>query len=292
MSGMNQDATVNAGDIARLVDVGRAAVSNWRRRHEDFPQPVGGTAASPLFSLHEVEEWLLRNGKGIQVSLADRTWQRLRAAGDDLRLGALVASAGALLLGQVPAELNGELAALITELADERGPAAAFEFLCARYQEAHSRRLFTTPTELATLMVELVVPTNGTVLDPACGLGTLLLAAPPGCTPLGQELHDTSAAIATARLLLADTPATVVAGDTLRADGFAGELADAVVCDPPFNERAWGYDELTSDPRWEYGLPPRGESELAWVQHCLTHTRPGGLTAVLMPVAAASRRPG
>ncbi|HVV24764.1 MAG TPA: SAM-dependent methyltransferase, partial [Pseudonocardiaceae bacterium] len=95
---MSQDATVNAGDIARLVDVGRAAVSNWRRRYGDFPQPVGGTASSPLFSLHEVEEWLRRNGKTYEVSLADRTWQRLRTAGDDLRLGALVAAAGALLL--------------------------------------------------------------------------------------------------------------------------------------------------------------------------------------------------
>jgi hypothetical protein len=53
-----------------------------------------------------------------------------------------------------------------------------------------------------------------------------------------------------------------------------------------------GLPELTNDARWEYGLPPRGESELAWVQHCLAHTRPGGLAAVLMPPAAAARRPG
>src|SRR5215472_14254148 len=110
------DATVNTGDIARLVDVGRAAVSNWRRRHDDFPQPVGGTASSPLFSLHEVEEWLRRNGKTFQVSLADRVWQRLRAAGDDLRLGDLVAEAGAMLTGE-PAMLDADL----SELADERG---------------------------------------------------------------------------------------------------------------------------------------------------------------------------
>ncbi|HEX4703803.1 MAG TPA: SAM-dependent methyltransferase, partial [Pseudonocardiaceae bacterium] len=75
---MSEDTTVNAGDIARLVDVGRAAVSNWRRRHDDFPQPVGGTASSPLFSLPEVEKWLRRNGKTYQVSLAERAWQRLR----------------------------------------------------------------------------------------------------------------------------------------------------------------------------------------------------------------------
>jgi hypothetical protein len=238
---MSQDPTVNAGDIARLVDVGRAAVSNWRRRYEDFPQPVGGTASSPLFSLREVEDWLRRNGKTYEVSLADRTWQRLRAAGDDLRLGALVASAGRLLDGTGRPRMGRELSGLITELAAERGAAGAFEFLCARYQEAHSRRLCTTPQDITRLMVDLVGPQRGTVLDPACGLGTLLMALPDGVAVLGQELHESSASIATSRLCLAGRPATVVAGDALRDDGFAGVLADAVVCDPPFNERAWGY---------------------------------------------------
>lgn len=295
---MSKDATVNAGDIARLVDVGRAAVSNWRRRHEDFPQPVGGTASSPLFSLREVEEWLRRNGKTYEVSLAERTWQRLRTAGGDLRLSGLVAAAGALLLGDAgrlpsaPEPLaDRELVGLITRLGDELGLAEAFEFLCARYLEAHSRRLFPTPPDVAALMVDLVGKPD-TVLDPACGLGALLVALPDTTAVLGQELNETAATIAAVRLLLAGRDATVVAGDSLRADGLPDRLADAVVCDPPFNERAWGYQELTGDPRWEYGLPPRGESELAWVQHCLAHTRPGGLAAVLMPPAAAARRPG
>uniref|UniRef100_UPI000DE39FFE HsdM family class I SAM-dependent methyltransferase n=1 Tax=Nonomuraea lactucae TaxID=2249762 RepID=UPI000DE39FFE len=109
---------------------------------------------------------------------------------------------------------------------------------------------------------------------------------------LGQDLSGTSARIAAARLRLRGVDAEIVAGDSMRHDGFAGVRADAVVCDPPFNERAWGYEELTGDPRWEYGLPPRGEPELAWVQHCLTHVRPGGRVAILMPPAAASRKAG
>ncbi|NUT41420.1 MAG: SAM-dependent methyltransferase, partial [Thermoactinospora sp.] len=82
---MSHDPTVNAGDIARLAGVGRAAVSNWRRRHDDFPQPIDGTTSQPLFSLRQVEAWLRRYGKSYQVSTADRVWQRLKAAGD-LRL--------------------------------------------------------------------------------------------------------------------------------------------------------------------------------------------------------------
>src|SRR5690606_12323633 len=94
------------------------------------------------------------------------------------------------------------------------------------------------------------------------------------------------------RLLLAGRPARVASDDSLRRDAFPGEVADSVVCNPPFGDRAWGHDDLAGDPRWEYGLPPRGEPELAWAQHCLAHVRPGGRVALLMPSAVASRRPG
>ncbi|WP_433438565.1 HsdM family class I SAM-dependent methyltransferase [Nonomuraea sp. CA-141351] len=342
---MSHDPTVNAGDIARLAGVGRAAVSNWRRRHDDFPDPIGGTANQPLFSLRQVESWLRRYGKSYQVSLGDRVWQRLKAAGD-LRLGELVARAGALLTSRAnalssgpagadqragdgvvpgvaragaegepgegaeaagqdlePEGLEPELAELVLELAEQHGALTAYEFLCERYLEAHSRQLSVTREDVAGLMIRLVRPGGTTILDPACGVGTLLLAptqtlaqAEPGGSGavkvLGQELSETSAAITASRLRLRGIEAEVVAGDSMRHDAFPGEKADAVVCDPPFNERAWGYEELTGDPRWEYGLPPRGEPELAWVQHCLTHVKPRGLVAILMPPAAASRKAG
>lgn len=296
---MSHDPTLNAGDIARLAGVGRAAVSNWRRRHDDFPPPVGGTAHQPLFSLPQIEAWLRRYGKSYQLSLGDRAWQRLKAAGD-LRLGEAVAQAGALLTtGE--SDLEPEPAALVSEFAERHGALTAYEFLVERYLEAHSRQLSVTRDDIAELMVRLVdiAPANSPppaaghaeIFDPACGVGTLLLGTGPA-RALGQELSEASAGIAAARLRLRGVPAAIVTGDALRHDGFAGRKADAVVCDPPFNERAWGYEELVGDPRWEYGLPPRGEPELAWVQHCLTHVRPGGLVAILMPPAAASRKAG
>lgn len=65
---MPENATeVTAAGIARLAGVGRAAVSNWRRRHADFPHPVGGTETSPSFALAEVERWLRDQGKLVEV---------------------------------------------------------------------------------------------------------------------------------------------------------------------------------------------------------------------------------
>ncbi|NMH99929.1 N-6 DNA methylase [Pseudonocardia acidicola] len=299
---MAQDTTVNAGDIARLGGVGRAAVSNWRRRHPDFPQPVGGTASSPRFSLRDVEDWLRRNGKTYDVSVVERVWQRLRAEGGDLGLGHVVARAGALLvrlrdgddnpiLPGVDERADPDFVELVEELARQHGYAAAFELLHERYLEAHSRQLSTTPPDLVRLTVRLADAEGSTVLDPACGTGSLLLAAGAART-MGQDANDGSALIAAARLRLQGVPATVVAGDSLRDNGFAGVDVDAVVCDPPVGDRGWGRSELAGDPRWTYGLPPRGEPELAWVQHCLAHVRPGGRVVIRMPAAAASRRPG
>ncbi|TDC52664.1 SAM-dependent methyltransferase [Actinomadura sp. KC345] len=299
---MSGDPGVTAGDIARLAGVGRATVSNWRRRHGDFPRPVGGTATSPLFSLADIEGWLHRNGKPFEVSAADRLWQRLRASGDDFQLADLVGWAGLRLL-----ELRGDpvkvpwpgiepddpgLPGLLADLAAEHGHAAAFGLLVERYVQAHSRRLVVTRPDVARLMTRLACRAGDVVLDPACGLGTLLLATPEARTALGQDGNPAAARITAVRLLMAGTPADVVPGDSLRGDAFPGEVADAVVCNPPFGDRAWGHEDLAGDPRWEHGLPPRGEPELAWVQHCLAHVRPGGRAAVLMPSAVASRRPG
>jgi len=326
-------ATVGASDIARLANVGRAAVSNWRRRFADFPKPTGGTSASPLYSLSDIEAWLTRHGKQFAMLPGDRVWQRVRGTVDDLRLGDLIGYIGAFLVfltrdakhwrslargsdeavadaltaaivTAVP-ELPGGLAEhidtewvdilrLVAEAAGVRDQRELFDFLCERYLEVHSRRVTLTPWPLAQMMVELADAKGAAVMDPACGVGTLLLAAQVGGSSglLGQEVNSNAARLCGARLLLHDRSVRVAAGDSLRHDAFADQRVDVVVCDPPFGERSWGYEELTSDPRWEYGLPPRGEPELAWVQHCLAHTNPGGRVVIMMPAAAATRRSG
>ncbi|GIH50621.1 Type I restriction-modification system, DNA methylase subunit [Microbispora rosea] len=287
------EATVTAADIARMVGVGRAAVSNWRKRYEDFPAPVGGTATSPTFSLKAVEEWLLHQGKVEEVPLRERAWQQIRNAADDLHLGAVVAEATELLLGQGKRRLVAAPAwRLLQELAEEQGSAEVARFLLDRYADVHSRRLFETPPEIAEFMARLAGPDVRSVLDPACGLGTLLTTIRHLDHAYGQEADDTVARLARTRLALAQIEGSVGTGDSLRCDSWPDLTVDAVLCHPPFNERNWGYDDLASDPRWAYGLPPKAESELAWVQHALAHLKPGGIAVLLMPAVAANRRSG
>ncbi len=297
---MATDTTVSTGDIARLGRVGRAAVSNWRRRYDDFPAPVSGTSSNPRFALVEVEAWLRRNGRRYRLSAADRAWQRLLSDGTELLLPDRLAAAGAYLLerhdpdllrllpGDGPVIADPELAALLEEVSAGVGPAAAFEDLCGR----HRRGAGEPGDPLATAMTRIALPDGGSVLDPACGTGGLLLVAGVG-EAYGQEADPAAARIAAARLLLAGSRRPPVGlGDALRADAFAGEEFAAVVSAPPVTDRGWPHDALAGDARFAHGLPPRTEPELAWVQHGLAHVRPGGLVVLRLPAAVASRRPG
>lgn len=63
---MSEEQVTSSG-IAALAGVSRAAVSNWRKRYPDFPEPSGGSSSSPLFSRAAVRAWLERTGKGEQL---------------------------------------------------------------------------------------------------------------------------------------------------------------------------------------------------------------------------------
>ncbi|MFJ4744987.1 N-6 DNA methylase [Streptomyces sp. NPDC088775] len=297
-------AVVTAADVARLAGVTRAAVSNWRRRYPDFPRPAAGTATSPLFPLAEVQQWLDQQGKGRESSGEVDLGHELRAQyGDDLltALGAV----GAQLLGTAAEQpLTEPVAAAVNALAAQRGAQALYADLVERCIASTTRsggEPMTTPV-LGRIVEAFAGPvgeagettddTIGSVYDPACGIGTLLLSAAPGAHRYGQELIPATAAIAEFRARLAGAAATVACGDALRKDSFPDLRADLVVCEPPVGVADWGRDDLLLDPRWELGVPPRSESELAWVQHCYAHTAPGGRALFVLPASVAYRKAG
>ncbi|MGW1166480.1 N-6 DNA methylase [Streptomyces sp. NPDC002550] len=137
---MQDNATeVTAAGIARLAGVGRAAVSNWRRRHADFPKPVGGTETSPSFALAEVEAWLRKQGKLAEVPLRERVWQQLVGHPEGPLTALVHAGCVLLLIHERPtvwldasAGSDARLAAML--------PGALEEVLAARLGTARGRR--------------------------------------------------------------------------------------------------------------------------------------------------------
>ncbi|MYW05304.1 N-6 DNA methylase [Streptomyces sp. SID3343] len=327
----DSSVTVTLAEIARIAGVTRAAVSNWRRRHPNFPAPTGGTDISPLFSLDDVQDWLRAQGKLREEARdLDWLWPQFEALGDRDVMGAAIAAVGTSSLPEgdvdrgtsaVPLpEGARRLVRQALQLAEDEGRAETFRFLLDRWLRAHVRQIVTTPAPLADLMAEIAEadvraraesegqgpPTGATrtVLDPACGTGSLLLAAAQRESHggrlrlLGQDNDPVLAALAAARVAPAATldggvpSVDVRVGDTLRDDRWAGAAVDVVLSNPPSNERDWGHEELATDPRWTYGHPPRTEPELAWVQHALAHLVPGGTAVLLLPPGVASRRAG
>ncbi|MDQ1010317.1 hypothetical protein QFZ82_004802 [Streptomyces sp. V4I23] len=141
-------AEVTAAGIARLAGVGRAAVSNWRRRHADFPKPVGGTETSPSFALADVEQWLRDQGKLAEVPLRERIWQQL-AGHPSGAVTALVHAGCALLLVRDRPAGWLELSAVSDDRLAEVLPGALEEVLSLR---------FGAPRAVRTPLAEELVP--------------------------------------------------------------------------------------------------------------------------------------
>ncbi|PZG02869.1 N-6 DNA methylase [Micromonospora deserti] len=323
------DSSITLAEIARIAGVGRAAVSNWRRRHGTFPTPVGGSDASPQFSLADVEAWLRQHGKLQDVGRLERLWPQIEAVGDRALSGYVIAAVGRRVQERqiravgAACDLTGDAGTLVNRAADvaaHEGGQKTFDFLFTRWMDKYVRQVSVTPPQLASLMIDVgqavldrgIEGQDAIVFDPACGTGSLLLAAAQsmtrndpsasGPTLLGVERDPVPASLAAVRLgfiggAVSDAnevgmAADIRIGDSLRKDPHVDVRADLVVCNPPFNERDWGHEELATDPRWTYGLPPRTESELAWVEHVLARLRPGGVAVLLLPPAVASRRAG
>ncbi|MFC9957428.1 N-6 DNA methylase [Streptomyces nigra] len=326
---------MTAAEISRIAGVTRATVSNWRRRHDDFPAPSGGTDSSPLYDLEEVRAWLASRGQHTAATPSGelRTTLRLRepagAGASDLLVLVLAAArrpADELtdLLAATDADLvkrANEAAAGVADVVSDtesvrftdvdttvlralllcvrdEGAQAALGVLAEReLEDSAASGAYRTPAPLADLMAGLVPGDPARVLDPACGSGTLLTAAAArGARELyGQDSVPVQARRTAVGVTLTageGAQVTVRTGDSLRADAFPDLTVDAVLCNPPYGDRDWGHDELAYDSRWAYGFPPRAESELAWIQHALSHLEPGGHAVLLLPPATASRSSG
>lgn len=237
---------ITAAAIARLAGVGRAAVSNWRRRYPEFPKPVGGTPTSPTFDRDEVERWLKDTGKADQLATAGHTdtgTQRISEPDRslaDLEPGDLLARAVVALLPRETATSEPD------------------------------------PDDLPVIL-DPACGSGAMLLAAAERFGDTVRLA-------GQEIDDRL--VKTAVVSLGENASgaayEVHAGDSLLEDQLSPlrGKASAVVCEPPFDSPAWPASELATDPRWEFGIPAPRDSELAWVQHCYGFLKPRGVAVV------------
>jgi type I restriction enzyme M protein len=116
-------------------------------------------------------------------------------------------------------------------------------------------------------------------------------------TLYGQEKNLTSSSIARMNMFLHGIEDfNIVRGDTLRnpaffaADGL--KTFDCVIANPPFSLDDWGSENWVNDPfgRNIAGVPPKGNGDMAWVQHMIKSMNSTGRMTVVLPHGTLFRK--
>jgi len=198
---------------------------------------------------------------------------------DKVRLGQLIDLFTNLRLGSGEEDLLGRV----------------FEYFLAQFALTEGRKggQFYTPACVVRLLVEMLAPYKGRVYDPCCGSGGMFVQsasfvaahangngnggrAKSQISIYGQESNYTTWRLAKMNLAVRGLDAKIGQGDSFHDDQFPDLRADYVLANPPFNDSDWRGDLLRDDKRWQYGAPPVGNANYAWVQHFIYHLAPRG----------------
>ncbi len=186
----------------------------------------------------------------------------------------------------------------------------AYEYLIKHFADLTNKKAgeFYTPRSVVHLMTKIIDPKeNESIYDPACGTGGMLIESleylkksnsnPKTLKIYGQESNLTTSAIARINLFLHNAEDfKIFKGDTLRNPGFFEsdnlKTFDCVIANPPFSLDDWGSENWANDPygRNIAGVPPKGNGDMAWVQHMIKSMNNNGRMAVVLPSGALTRK--
>src|SRR5262249_12097960 len=98
----------------------------------------------------------------------------------------------------------------------------------------------------------------------------------------GQESNYTTWRLAKMNLAIRGIDGQIAHGDTFHNDRHPDLRADFILANPPFNVSDWGGERLREDKRWQYGVPPAGNANFAWVEHIVYHLSPSGVAGFVL----------
>ena len=149
-------------------------------------------------------------------------------------------------------------------------------------------------------MVEMIEPYEGRVYDPCCGSGGMFVQSLKfiqrhqgnvnNLSIYGQEKNPTTWKLAKMNLAIRSIDGNLgkFADDTFQNDLHKDLKADFILANPPFNISDWGQEKLLDDPRWKYGIPPKGNANYAWLEHMISKLSMNGKAAVILANGALS----
>jgi type I restriction enzyme M protein len=176
-----------------------------------------------------------------------------------------------------------------------------YEYFLSQFASAEGKKggEFYTPRCVVKLLVEMLEPYRGRVYDPCCGSSGMFVQsvefirahangngnggkARADISIYGQESNYTTWRLARMNLAIRGIDGQIAHGDTFHNDRFPDLKADFILANPPFNVSDWRGDLLMMDKRWQYGVPPAGNANFAWVQHIVHHLAPAGVAGFVL----------
>jgi type I restriction enzyme M protein len=196
----------------------------------------------------------------------------------------------------------GEVIKLFSDLAfqdEHRGQdvlGRVYEYFLGQFAIAEGKRggQFYTAGCVVRLLVEMIQPFKGRVYDPCCGSGGMFVQSERfveahnghrnDVSIFGQESNPTTWRLAKMNLAIRGIEANLGPkwADSFHEDLHPGLMARYVLANPPFNDSDWGGEKLRAGDRWQYGVPPVGNANFAWVQHFIHHLAPDGVAGFVL----------
>ena len=203
---------------------------------------------------------------------------------DPTNLGGLIDLVGNIALGQAKARS-----------ADVLGH--VFEYFLGEFALAEGKKggQFYTPRSVVELLVEMLEPHQGRVFDPCCGSGGMFVQSEKfvenrrgkvnDISIYGQESNQTTWRLAKMNLAIRGIDSSQGKWNnegSFLNDSHKDLKSDYVIANPPFNDSDWSGELLRKDGRWQYGVPPVGNANYAWIQHFIYHLSPSGLAGFVL----------
>lgn len=172
-----------------------------------------------------------------------------------------------------------------------------YEYFLGEFANAEGKKggQFYTPKSIVKILVEMIEPYKGRVYDPCCGSSGMFVMSEKfimehsgrldDISVYGQESNQTTYRLSRMNLAIRGIDGSQIKwnseGSFLK-DAHPDLKADFIIANPPFNQSDWGQELLRNDPRWQYGLPPAGNANFAWMQHMIYHLAPKGVMGLVL----------
>lgn len=160
---------------------------------------------------------------------------------------------------------------------------------------------FFTPTSIVKLIVQIIEPYSGRILDPACGSGGMFVQSAAfveahrtdshAISIYGQEKTEETIRLCKMNLAVHGLAGDILQGLTYYVDRHSGvEGFDFVMANPPFNVKEVDKEKLKGDPRYPFGLPSTDNANYLWIQVFYSRLRSTGRAGFVMANSAGDAR--